>query len=124
MTRRRNGSWRSPSSEPGSRSSSRIFPEWRENLRFPEPELREGEFIFQVSLGKIWRLIAMPAGSTLDDLIGQILNSVDFDFDHLYEFTYRDRLGANVSSGNSDDGDGPASLTSRSGRCRSNQGSR
>ena len=73
------------------------FPEWRENLEFPEPEPREGEFIFRVSLGKVWRLIAMPADSTLDDLVGLILHSVDFDDDHLYEFTYRDRLGAKVT---------------------------
>jgi hypothetical protein len=74
------------------------FPEWRENLEFPEPELREGVFIFRVSLGKVWRLIAMPADSTLDDLVGLVLHSVDFDDDHLYEFRYRDRLGANVSA--------------------------
>ena len=87
------------------------FPEWRENLRFPEPEFRDGEFIFKVSLGKVWRLIAMPAETTLDDLVGQILHAVDFDFDHLYEFTYRDRTGAEVSAGDSRMDDGiPASL--------------
>ena len=45
------------------------FPEWRENLEFPEPESREGIFVFRVSLGKdIWRLIAMSDEDTLDDL--------------------------------------------------------
>jgi hypothetical protein len=51
-----------------------------------------------VSLGKIWRLIAMPAESLLDDLVAQILQSVKFDDDHLYEFTYRDRFGNKVSA--------------------------
>ena len=74
------------------------FPEWRENLEFPEPEPREGMFIFRVTLGKVWRLIAMPADATLDDLVDWILRSVKFDSDHLYEFTYRDRLGAEVSA--------------------------
>jgi hypothetical protein len=74
------------------------FPEWRENLRLPASEPREGEFIFRVTLGKVWRLIAMPAEATLDDLVGWILRSVDFDSDHLYEFTYRDRLGAESSA--------------------------
>ncbi len=74
------------------------FPECRENLEFPELEPREGTFLFRVSLGKIWRLIAMPADATLDDLVGWILRSVDFDSDHLYEFTYRDRLGAEASA--------------------------
>jgi hypothetical protein len=73
------------------------FPEWRDNLELPEPEPRDGTFIFRVSLGKVWRLIAMPAGATLDDLVDWILRSVRFDHDHLYEFTYRDRLGVSAS---------------------------
>ena len=38
----------------------------------------------------------MPADATLDDLVGWILRSVDFEHDHLYEFRYRDRFGAEV----------------------------
>ncbi len=30
-----------------------FFPEWRDNLEFPQEEPREGVFVFQVSLGKI-----------------------------------------------------------------------
>ncbi len=75
------------------------FPEWRQNLTFPEPETREGTFVFRVSLGKVWRLIAMPAEASLDDLMAEILKSVDFDFDHLYEFTFRDPLGRKVTVG-------------------------
>jgi hypothetical protein len=74
------------------------FPEWRENLQFPEPESREGEFIFRVSLGKVWRLIAMPAKATLGDLVALILRSMKFDDDHLYEFAYVDRQGATASA--------------------------
>ncbi len=83
------------------------FPEWRENLEFPELEPWEGTFVFRVSLGKIWRLIAMPADATLDDLVGLILRSVDFDSDHLYEFTYRDRLGAKATASHSAMDEGP-----------------
>ncbi len=72
------------------------FPKWRENLELPREEPREGTFVFRVSLGKMWRMIAMPADDTLGDLVYWILRSVDFDSDHLYEFTYRDRLGATV----------------------------
>jgi Plasmid pRiA4b ORF-3-like protein len=75
-----------------------FFPEWRQNLKFAPLEAREGTFIFRVSLGKVWRLIAMPAGSTLDTLVRWILDSVDFDYDHLYEFTYGDHLGTKVSA--------------------------
>jgi hypothetical protein len=72
------------------------FPEWRANLALPEPERRKGIFVFKVSLGKVWRRIAMPDQATLDELVGLILRSVNFDSDHLYEFTYRDRFGATV----------------------------
>lgn len=73
------------------------FPDWQQNLTFPEVETREGTFVFRVSLGRVWRLIAMPAEATLDDLMAIILESVDFDFDHLYEFSYRDYLGRRLS---------------------------
>jgi hypothetical protein len=73
------------------------FPDWRENLELPAHETREGTFVFRVSLSKVcWRLIAMPADATLDDLVSIILHSVNFDDDHLYAFTYRDRFGVNV----------------------------
>jgi hypothetical protein len=72
------------------------FPLWQENLRLPERGSRQGTFVFRVSLGKIWRLIAMPSDKTLDDLVHMILRSVKFDNDHLHEFTYRDRMGATV----------------------------
>jgi hypothetical protein len=73
-----------------------FFPLWLENLRFPERKPRNGTFVFRVSLGKIWRLIAMPSGKTLDDLVQMILRSVKFDNDHLHAFTYRDRMGATM----------------------------
>ncbi|MCI0464096.1 MAG: plasmid pRiA4b ORF-3 family protein [Gemmataceae bacterium] len=72
------------------------FPEWRNNLVVPEEGPRDGVFVFKVALGKVWRKIAIPARLTLEDLAGAILDSVDFDDDHLYEFTYRNRLGATV----------------------------
>ncbi len=83
------------------------FPEWRENLELPEEEPREGTFVFRVSLGKIWRLIAMPADDTLDDLMNWILRSVNFDNDHLYEFTYRDRLGGRATAAHPYTDEGP-----------------
>jgi hypothetical protein len=74
-----------------------FFPEWRQNLVFPSVEPRKGMFIFRVSLGTVWRLIAMPSDATLEKLADWILDSVGFDRDHLYEFTYRDRLGVECS---------------------------
>src|SRR5262249_48299573 len=69
------------------------FPEWRNSLVLPEVPAREGVFVFRVSLGKVWRQIAIPADLTLESLANAILDSVNFDDDHLYEFIYRDRFG-------------------------------
>ena len=70
------------------------FPEWRHNLELPELEPREGTFVFRASLDRdIWRLIAMPADATTADLVDWILDCFNFDDDHLYELSYRDRMG-------------------------------
>jgi hypothetical protein len=70
------------------------FPEWENNLTLPEQEYREGVFVFRVSLGKVWRRLAIVDDETLETLARAILKSVDFDSDHLYEFIYRDQRGA------------------------------
>lgn len=75
------------------------FPAWKNNLSLPEVAPRKGVHVFRVSLGAIWRRIAIPADATLDDLMDTILDSVRFDNDHLYEFSYTDRLGAKVEVG-------------------------
>jgi hypothetical protein len=69
------------------------FPAWQKNLSVPEWAFREGAHVFRVSWGRIWRRIAIPGRLTLDDLASAILNAVRFDFDHLYQFRYRNRFG-------------------------------
>jgi hypothetical protein len=69
------------------------FPQWQRTLKLEPPPTREGVFIFKVSLGKIWRRVAIAAEATLDDLAWCIVNSVEFSDDHLYQFTVRDRFG-------------------------------
>lgn len=71
------------------------FPEWQRNLTPTEVPFREGAFIFKVSLGNnIWRRIAIDAKQSLAALASAVLASVDFDEDHLYQFSYRDRFGS------------------------------
>jgi hypothetical protein len=72
------------------------FPEWQRTLTPPEAEPGQGLFVFRLAVGKFWCRIAMPAEATLDDLVGWVLKALDFDDDHLYEFTYRDRFGGTV----------------------------
>jgi Plasmid pRiA4b ORF-3-like protein len=83
------------------------FPAWKNNLVLPEEEVREGVFIFRVSLRNVWRRIAIAAESTLDELVGCILDAFDFDFDHLYQFTYRDGFGATVTVSDPRGDEGP-----------------
>lgn len=73
-----------------------FFPEWQQNITIPEPEKQEGVYIFKVSLGKIWRRIAIPSDYSLYDLSSIILESVNFDDDHLHQFDYRSRYGWRV----------------------------
>lgn len=74
------------------------FPQWRNNLQFPKTEHREGVFHFKVSLGSMWREIAITDRMNLDDLAYAILDAVNFDSDHLYEFRYRDKAGRTVTA--------------------------
>jgi len=69
------------------------FVDWKNNLSVSEPVFREGVHIFKVSLGKVWYRIAIPADRTVDDLALAILEAVDFDAEHLYEFSYKNRFG-------------------------------
>ncbi len=69
------------------------FPEWRSNLEFPGPDFRDGVYFFKVSLGDVWRRIAVPAKSDLEELAQSIIRAFDFDGDHLYQFDLRHRDG-------------------------------
>jgi len=66
---------------------------WKNNFTEPKTIKRKGAHIFKVSLRNIWRRIEIDGKVSLEGLAAAILNSVDFDSDHLYEFTYRNRIG-------------------------------
>jgi hypothetical protein len=70
-----------------------LFPEWQTVWTLPGQGFQSGTYTFQVSLGKCWRRIVIPAEQNLDDLAMVILDSYQFDTDHLYEFSYKDRMG-------------------------------
>ena len=58
------------------------FPKWKNNLKFIEPEFRDGIYYFKVSLGRPWRRIAITGQSDLADLANCIIQAYDFDGDH------------------------------------------
>ena len=73
-------------------------PEWQHNLELPSWTFREGGYVFKASLWRgLWRRIAIDAEEPLDVLAGAILDAYEFDHDHLYEFSYRNRFGVEES---------------------------
>ena len=72
------------------------FPEWQNILTIPEPEFHSGVYTFKVSLGKVWRRIAISSQMTLGTLSNLILTSVNFDCDHLDMFRYKNPLGRTI----------------------------
>ncbi|WP_250121217.1 plasmid pRiA4b ORF-3 family protein [Chroococcidiopsis sp. CCMEE 29] len=72
------------------------FPEWQNTLAIPEHEFRSGVYVFKLYFGKIWRRIAISSQMTLADLSSLILESVNFDSDHLDMFTYKNQIGRTV----------------------------
>lgn len=73
------------------------FPEWQNNLATLDlPAHQTGTYIFKVSLGTIWRRISISSKSTLDTLAGLILESVEFDSDHLDMFSFKNPMGRTI----------------------------
>jgi len=83
-------------------------PAWRNNLSLPAWTFREGVHMFKVSLGHhLWRRIAVPGGLALDTLAYAILDAFEFDYDHLYHFSYRNQFGVQTYVNHSYMDDGP-----------------
>jgi hypothetical protein len=76
------------------------IPAWR-TVYVPEAAARTtGKYVFRAGFAprwgsrSVWRRLAAPGRATLDDLAGAVLEAFEFsDTEHLYEFSYRDRLG-------------------------------
>ena len=78
------------------------FPEWQTVYARPGVEPRLGTHIFKVGLarwyggwddGSVWRRLAVPPDTSLDELASVILRAFKLDDDHMYDFRYRDQRG-------------------------------
>ncbi len=49
----------------------------------------------------MWRRIAIGSKASLTRLADAIIDAVEFDYDHLYRFVYRDSMGVMVSANHS-----------------------
>ncbi|MEH2387724.1 MAG: plasmid pRiA4b ORF-3 family protein [Nostoc sp.] len=76
-----------------------FFPEWEHNLFVLSQGFTDGIYIFKVSISQAWRRIAIPAKKPLGWLAETILDAFDFDYDHLYEFSYKDHFGRIIKIG-------------------------
>lgn len=72
------------------------FSQWQKIIELPQIEPVTGVYVFKVSMHKIWRRIAISSDMTLWDLSQLILQSVNFDSDHLDMFTYKSQLGHTI----------------------------
>jgi hypothetical protein len=54
---------------------------------------QKGSFVFDVSLGQCKMKIELPVNDSLDSLFHEIIDSIDFDYDHLYEFRIKNTTG-------------------------------
>ncbi|MEO1671604.1 MAG: plasmid pRiA4b ORF-3 family protein [Cyanobacteria bacterium J06631_2] len=72
------------------------FPQWQQVITLPNIKSIAGVYIFKVAWHQIWRRIAISSDMTLWDLSQLVLQSVDFDSDHLDMFSYKDQLGKTV----------------------------
>ena len=81
---------------------------WTNNLSLPVWVFREGVHVFKVSLGRgLWRRIAIAGALTLDTLADTVLDAFEFDYDHLYQFSYRNRFGVETHANHPYMDDGP-----------------
>jgi hypothetical protein len=72
------------------------FPQWQKIIELPKVESSQGVYIFKLNWQQIWRRIAISSDLTLWNLSQLILESVDFDSDHLDMFSYKNQLGRTV----------------------------
>lgn len=69
------------------------FPAYQNGLAVATEVGPEGVYVYKVGLGRTWRRLALRHDHTLHHLLRLVLRAFDFDYDHLYEFRYRDSTG-------------------------------
>ena len=69
------------------------FPDWQQIFMITTGDFTEAIYVFKVSLLDAWRRIAIPSNLSLDEVVVVVVNAFKFDAEHLYRFTYQDRLG-------------------------------
>ncbi|QDT07574.1 Plasmid pRiA4b ORF-3-like protein [Rubripirellula lacrimiformis] len=74
-----------------------LFPNWKNSLRPAEQAFREGRYKLRLAWMKVWRRLEAPATTSLEDVTRLLLESFDFEQDHLYQLSYRTASGKEVT---------------------------
>lgn len=64
-----------------------LFPDWKTVMKTPKKEPQLGVHVFKISLGKVWRKIAIKGDVDLHSFGEVILGAFEFDNDHLHVFS-------------------------------------
>lgn len=70
-----------------------LFPDWKTFIKVPQKNPEFGVHVFRISLGKVWRQIAIKGEMNLHSFGDVILEAFEFDNDHLHEFSYKNKRG-------------------------------
>jgi hypothetical protein len=83
-------------------------PGWQNNLSLSAWAFRKGIHVFKASLGRdLWWRIAIPGALPLEELAETIIGAFEFTYDHLYQFSYRNRFGVGTHVNHPYMDDGP-----------------
>ncbi len=69
------------------------FTDWNTVLTPPQAPFQQGVHVFKVSIGRVWRKIAVSGDSDFEVLAQEILKAFEFYNDRLYQFIYNDHYG-------------------------------
>jgi hypothetical protein len=69
------------------------FTDWNTVLTPPQAPFQQGVHVFKVSIGRVWRKIAVSGNSDFEVLAQEILKAFEFYNDHLYQFICNDHYG-------------------------------
>ncbi len=70
-----------------------VCSNYQRDIEIKQSKVDDGEFIFKVSLGNVWRRFSVPVDYKISDFCNLILSYYEFDEDHLYTLEIKDRFG-------------------------------
>lgn len=73
----------------------KLLPNYSTDIQIKTTKQTNKEYIFKVTLGRIFRRIAIPSDYPLGSFCSYLIDCFDFDHSHLYRITIKNRFGYN-----------------------------